>query len=84
MGEIQSKRFDEPDEEISDPRLRGQIVVLGETYVGRDLARKRNESERPCGRLGRLENPRSYEEFRPSYARSSCETISAASSHHST
>jgi class 3 adenylate cyclase len=35
MGEVQSKRFDEPDEVISDPRLRGQIVVLGETYVGR-------------------------------------------------
>ncbi|HSL30817.1 MAG TPA: adenylate/guanylate cyclase domain-containing protein [Anaerolineales bacterium] len=35
MGELQSKRFDEPDEFISHPRLQGQIVLLGETYVGR-------------------------------------------------
>jgi class 3 adenylate cyclase len=35
MGELQSKRFDEPDEVISHPKLKGQIVVLGETYVGR-------------------------------------------------
>lgn len=35
MGEIQSKRFDEPDEVISLPNLAGQIVVLGELYVGR-------------------------------------------------
>ena len=35
MGEIQSKRFDEPDEVVSLPNLTGQIVVLGELYVGR-------------------------------------------------
>lgn len=35
MGELQSKRFDQPDEFISHPKLKGQIVVLGETYVGR-------------------------------------------------
>jgi class 3 adenylate cyclase len=35
MGELLSKRFDEPDEVISHPKLKGQIVVLGETYVGR-------------------------------------------------
>lgn len=35
MGEIQSKRFDEPDEVVSLPSLAGQVVVLGETYVGR-------------------------------------------------
>ncbi len=35
MGELQSKRFDEPDEVISHPKLKGQIVVLGETFVGR-------------------------------------------------
>jgi hypothetical protein len=34
MGEILIKRFDEPDEVISHPNLRGQMVVLGETYVG--------------------------------------------------
>ncbi len=35
MGEIVSKRFDEPDEVLSLPKLSGQIVVLGELYVGR-------------------------------------------------
>ncbi len=35
MGEIQSKRFEEPDEVVSMPNLSGQIVVLGELYVGR-------------------------------------------------
>lgn len=35
MGEIQTKRFDEPDEVVSLPNLTGQIVVLGELYVGR-------------------------------------------------
>jgi len=35
MGEIQSKRFDEPDEVLSLPNLTGQILILGEWYVGR-------------------------------------------------
>lgn len=35
MSEIQSKRFDEPDEVVSAPNLTGQIVVLGESYIGR-------------------------------------------------
>ncbi len=35
MGELQSKRFDEPDDVVSLPNLSGQIVVLGESYVGR-------------------------------------------------
>jgi class 3 adenylate cyclase len=35
MGELQSKRFEEPDEIISHPRMKGQIIVLGETYIGR-------------------------------------------------
>ncbi len=35
MSELQSKRFDEPDEIVSVPNLGGQIVVLGEAYVGR-------------------------------------------------
>lgn len=35
MGGIQSKRFDEPDEVVSLPNLAGQVVVLGETYIGR-------------------------------------------------
>lgn len=38
MGQIQSRRFDEPDEVVSLPNLSGQIVVLGETYVGRYAA----------------------------------------------
>jgi hypothetical protein len=35
MSELQSKKFDQPDEVVSAPSLNGQIVVLGETYVGR-------------------------------------------------
>jgi class 3 adenylate cyclase len=35
MSELQSKCFDEPDEVVSLPNLAGQIVVLGEAYVGR-------------------------------------------------
>lgn len=35
MAKLQSKRFDEPDEVISHPKLKGQIVAIGETYVGR-------------------------------------------------
>jgi class 3 adenylate cyclase len=35
MGSVQSKRFDEPDETVALPKLRGQIVLLGESYVGR-------------------------------------------------
>jgi class 3 adenylate cyclase len=35
MGELQSKRFEEPDEIVSLPNLNGQVVVLGETYIGR-------------------------------------------------
>ncbi len=38
MGQIQSRHFDEPDEIVSLPNLSGQIVVLGETYVGRYAA----------------------------------------------
>ena len=35
MGELQSKRFEEPDESISLPNMTGQVVVLGEVYIGR-------------------------------------------------
>ncbi len=35
MGEILSKSFDEPDEVVSAPHMSGQVVVLGELYVGR-------------------------------------------------
>lgn len=35
MGEITVKRFDEPDEVVSVPNVSGQVVVLGEVYVGR-------------------------------------------------
>jgi class 3 adenylate cyclase len=35
MGEIVSKRFDEPDEVVTLPGLAGQMIVLGEAYVGR-------------------------------------------------
>jgi class 3 adenylate cyclase len=35
MSEILVKRFDEPDESISHSRLKGEVVLLGETYVGR-------------------------------------------------
>lgn len=35
MGELQNKRFDEPDEAIDHPKLTGRIVALGELYVGR-------------------------------------------------
>lgn len=35
MRELIAKRFDEPDELISHPRLVGQVLLLGETYVGR-------------------------------------------------
>ncbi len=35
MSELLSKRFDEPDETVSAPNMSGQVVVLGETYVGR-------------------------------------------------
>jgi class 3 adenylate cyclase len=35
MGEVQNKRFDEPDEAVDYPKLTGQIVALGELYVGR-------------------------------------------------
>jgi len=37
MGEIKTKRFDEPDETISLPNMIGQIVVLGETYISRTV-----------------------------------------------
>jgi class 3 adenylate cyclase len=39
MGELHSKRFDEPDEVVSAPNLTGQIVVLGDIYVGRYIHR---------------------------------------------
>ena len=35
MGEIQSKSFEAPDEVVSLPKLAGQIVALGETYIAR-------------------------------------------------
>jgi class 3 adenylate cyclase len=35
MGGIVSKHFDEPDEIVTLPRLTGQIVVIGEVYIGR-------------------------------------------------
>lgn len=35
MGRVLSKRFDEPDEVISQSRLTGQILAFGETYIGR-------------------------------------------------
>lgn len=35
MSELLSKHFDEPDETVSSPNMTGQIVVLGETYIGR-------------------------------------------------
>lgn len=35
MSELQSKRFDEPDEIVSLPNFAGQVVVLGEVYIGR-------------------------------------------------
>lgn len=35
MSQLISKRFDEPDEVISLRDLTGQVVTLGETYVGR-------------------------------------------------
>ena len=35
MSELQSKTFDQPNEVVSAPGLEGQIVVVGETYVGR-------------------------------------------------
>lgn len=38
MSEIRSKRFDEPDEVVSLPNVAGQIVVLGEVYIGRYVA----------------------------------------------
>ena len=38
MGELRSKHFDVPDEVVTLPKLSGQIVVLGEVYVGRYIA----------------------------------------------
>jgi class 3 adenylate cyclase len=35
MSELQSKNFDQPDELISLPNLTGQVVLVGQTYVGR-------------------------------------------------
>jgi class 3 adenylate cyclase len=35
MSEMLTKRFEEPDEIIELPHLEGQIVVLGDVYVGR-------------------------------------------------
>jgi len=35
MGQVQSRNFDTPDEEVSLPNSRGQIVVLGEWEVAR-------------------------------------------------
>ncbi len=38
MGEIQTKRFDEPDEVVSVPNQVTQIVKLGETFVAWSIA----------------------------------------------
>ncbi len=35
VGELLSKHFEEPDERVSQSRLSGQIVLLGDTYVAR-------------------------------------------------
>jgi class 3 adenylate cyclase len=35
MGEIHYKTFEEPDEVITHPKLVGQVVLVGELYVGR-------------------------------------------------
>ena len=35
MGGLISKRFDEPDETLKHSRCMGQVVVLGEVYIGR-------------------------------------------------
>jgi len=35
MGGLISKRFDEPDETLKHIRCMGQVVVLGEVYIGR-------------------------------------------------
>jgi class 3 adenylate cyclase len=35
MGTLQSKRFDEPDDLVTLPLLRSQVVVLGEVYMAR-------------------------------------------------
>jgi class 3 adenylate cyclase len=35
MSELITKRFDEPDEALSLPKMEGQHLVLGEVYVGR-------------------------------------------------
>lgn len=35
MGDIRVKRFEEPDEVVSMPNVSGQVVVLGEVYIGR-------------------------------------------------
>ncbi len=35
MSKLQSKRFGEPDEVLTLPNVAGQIVVLGDVYVGR-------------------------------------------------
>ena len=38
MGEIKTKKFDEPDESLTLPNLIGQIVVLGEIYISRTVS----------------------------------------------
>ena len=35
MSELLSKKFDEPDEVVSVPGVLGQVVVVGDTHVGR-------------------------------------------------
>ena len=37
MNELISKRFDQPDETVSLPNFSGNIVILGETYVGKHV-----------------------------------------------
>jgi len=37
MGSLQSKRFDEPDELITLPLLRSEVVILGEVYLARSI-----------------------------------------------
>lgn len=35
MGELQSKSFEHPDQVISMPNLEGQVITLGESFIGR-------------------------------------------------
>lgn len=37
MGDVKTKKFEEPDETISVPHALGQVVVVGETYISRTV-----------------------------------------------